>query len=367
MSYYLAAILAAMLLCRQQTVAVPLANGTDARCFSNWKKAFLALLPLTLLAVFRWNVGVDSLYGSSYWNSYQYAAQGVNWMGFEVGFYWLLQIFSKSGVPFFWFLFALALAFMFFTSVAISRGSVWAGWSILVFFLLSVYFDCYSSLRQSLAESVCLIGWAEMGYQAPSRKRDIRVLLIFALASFLHTTALLCIPLYLVCKVRLSRAGLFKALVTAILATPFLQTGISLAMQLLTSHTNYTTVGFARINAVFTFLLAAVCWYFYDEICELDENAYMYMNQAICIFVLILNSGAMYLPYRVFDMLKICYIFIIPYLLRGIKSGRTRMYGSIGIFLILGALFFNQTILQDSYVLQYQTVFQDWAYITHLP
>lgn len=366
MNYYLPAMVITMLLCRQNTVTMPLANGAEARCFSNWKKAFLVLLPLTFLAVFRWNVGADSLYGSSYWTSYQNAAGGINDRDFEIGFYWILRLFSTLKIPFYWFLFALAMLFMICVSIAISKGSVLTSWSILIFFLLFFYFDCYSSLRQSLAEAVCLIGWAKMGYDPPSKRKDGNILLLFLLAGLFHKIAWMNIPTYLLCKVRLSRSGMLKFLVVAVMLSPLLQVVLRFLMRLLASE-NYTFRGVALINAVMTGVIALVCWYFYDEISALDENAYQYVNQAICIFILILNSGAMFLPFRVFDMLKIGYVFIIPYLLRGIKSRRIRMYAEMCAFVIFGAWFYNQFFLQDSFVVNYQTAFQDWSNIIRLP
>ena len=123
----------------------------------------------------------------------------------------------------------------------------------------------------------------------------------------------------------------------------------------------------ALINAVMTGVLAVLCWYFYDEISGLDENAYMYVNLAVCIFVLILNSGAMYLPFRVFDMLKIGYVFIIPYLLRGIPGSRMRLLAEAGLLCVFGAWFYNQFFLQNSVAAVYQTALEDWNTIIHLP
>lgn len=366
MSYYLPAVLVTMLLCWCHTIPVPLANGAEAKCFSSWKTAFFVLLPLTLLAVFRWNVGADSLYGESYWQAYQEAPAGLNLREFEIGFYWLLRLFSKHGVPFYWFLFALALLFMLCVSVAISEGSVSPHWSILIFVLLAVYFDCYSSLRQSLAEAICLIGWAEVGYTPASKQKNTSILLLFVFAGFFHQIALMNIPIYLLGRIRFSRKTLLKIVAAVVIFSPVLQSVLRFAMELFASE-RYEYMGVARINAAMTGVLAALCWYFYDEICALDENAYQYVNQSIYIFVLILNSGAMFLPFRVFDMLKIGYVFIIPYLLRGIRSGRVRLYVEIGMMFIFGAWFFNYYFIQDSFVTDYQTVFQDWNYIIHLP
>lgn len=366
MSYYLPAMIITMVLCYCNTVSVPLAGGAEAKCFPNWKKTFLVLLPLTFLAVFRWNVGVDSLYEGSYWGAYQSAKAGINTRDFEWGFFLLMQLFSGFGAPFFWFLFFLALVFMWCVSVAISKGSVFTKWSILVFFLLSVYFDCYSSLRQSLAEAISMIAWAKMGYDEPGKRKNITILLLFFGAGFFHSIAWMNIPVYLICSIRLSRGTLLKFIVAAIIFSPVLQILLRFAMELLASE-QYDYAGVARINAIMAGLFAVLCWYFYDDICALDENAYMYVNQAVCIFILILNSGAMFLPFRVFDMLKIGYVFIIPYLLRGIRNGRARMFFEFCIMLVLGAWFINQFFLQDFFASDYQTAFQDWGNIIHLP
>ena len=367
MIYYAVAMTVTILLCSYNTKTYSLDIGAEANCFRNARVAFLVLLPLTFLALFRWDVGVDSLYGGTYWESYQDAVNDLNSRDFELGFYWLMRLFAQQGVPFFWFLFALSLLFMLFVSVAISRGSVWTTWSVLVFFLLAVYFDCYSSLRQSLAEAISLIAWAEMGFRSPSKKKDIRILLIFAFAGLFHITAWMNIPIYLVCKIRFSRSGLLKFLILALLLTPILQILIQFSMQLLTENSHYYYMGAARINALMSLILAILCWYFYDEVTTLDENAYMYLNSAVCIFVLLINSGAMYLPYRVFDMLKIGYIFIVPYLLRGIKQSRVRLYTQLCILLIFGMWFVNYYFLQDAAVANYQSVFSVWNTVTKLP
>lgn len=365
MLYYAVALTITLIFCYCNTTVYPMPDGAQARSFRNTRITFVVLLPLAFLALFRWDVGVDSLYEGTYWVAYQNAAKGVNSRDFELGFYWFMRLFSGLGIPYFWFLFAHGLLFMIGCSCAISRGSVWSKWSILIFFLLAVYFDSYSSLRQSLAESVCLIAWARMGYDAPSQKKDLHILLLFLAAGLLHSTAWMNIPIYLVCKIRFSRSGLLKFSILSALLTPFLQVVLRTAMRLLAPD-HYTFVGVARINALMTFILFVICWYFYDGICALDENAYMYINLALCIAVLILNSGAMYLPYRVFDMLKVGYVFIIPYLLRGITNGRIRLYVEAAMLLIFGAWFAN-FFTQNGYVADYQMAFRNWSQIVNLP
>lgn len=365
MIYYAVAMTVTLILCYFNTTVYTFPNGAEGKCFRNWRTAFLVLLPLTFLAVFRWDVGVDSLYQSSYWHAFHESADGLNNREFEPGFFWLMRFFAELEVPYFWFLFTLSFLFMACTTFAIARGSVWTSWSILVFFLLAVYFDCYSALRQSLAEAICMIGWANLGYRSPSKKKDIEIIVLFLVASMFHQIALLNIPIYIICKIRFSREGMLKFLIAAVILSPVLQAALRFATIILASE--YSPSGVARINAVLTGLLAVICWYFYDEISAVDENAYMHINMAACFFVLIANSGAMPIPYRVFDMLKIGYMFIIPYLLRGIQNSRIRLCMEVFLLAVFGAWFYNFFFIQNSFAANYQMVFSDWNNIIHLP
>lgn len=366
MIYYAVAMAAALLLTNLNTTVYLLPDGRKERRFKNIGACFLSLLPLTLLAVFRWDVGIDSLYGSSYWSGYQYAAANMNVREFEFGFYWLLCLFSKLGIPYYWFLFVLALVFMALAAWAFSKASVWSEWSVLIFFLSYFYFDCYSALRQSLAEGICLAAWAMAGTETSSKKKDVQIILLFLVAASFHKIALINIPIYLVCKIRFNNSNLIAFLLIMVLLTPVLQVVMRAAMRLFAGN-YYTFEGFARINAVLTGIIAILCWLFYDKISSFQENGYIYGNLAVCIFIMILNSGAMYLPFRVFDMLRIGYVFIIPLLLRSIPSGKIRFCMAWGMFLIFALWFYNQFYLQDSFAAVYQTVFTNWSIYVHLP
>lgn len=366
MTYYAVAMAVTLILSYYNTTVYPLPNGGQLRGYRNGWTAFLVLLPLTLVLVFRWNVGVDSLYQGSYWQTYHSSAVGENPKNFEWGFFAVMSVFAKLEVPYFWFLFILGLLFMGISALAIARGSFWARWSILVFFLLAVYFDGFSSLRQSLAEAVCMVAWANMGYEPPSRKKHMRIILLFLTAGLFHSISLMNIPVYLLCCVRFSRSTLLKVLIAAVILSPVLSALLRLIMTLVAGD-EYTYMGVARINAIMSGVLAIICWYFYDEISALDENSYMYVNQAVGIFVLIMNSGAMYLPFRVFDMLKIGYVFIVPCLLRSIRGKRVRLFVGFVVLMTFGAWFYNYFFIQDSFAAHYQTAFSDWRNIIRLP
>ena len=368
MVYYAIAFLLTLLLCKWQGTPQVTNRGVRVNTFLQMKAAVVVLLPLAFLALFRWNVGADSVYGSSYWEAYHQSVEGQNVREFAPGFYWFMRVFAELEIPFFWFLFAHGVLFFAAVSYAIYKGSAWGTWSVVLFFLLTVYFDSYSSLRQSLAEAICLVGWALMGSERNSVKKDVSILGLFLLSALFHSTGWLNIPIYLLCKLRFRRR--VDVLIFAIIAvamTPVLQKVIPVVMNALSSNDHYTVLGLARINIAVTGLFFFIAWLFYDEIDQANANGYMYVNQAMYIFILILNSGAMYLPYRVYDMLKIGYIFIIPQVLGSVSDARNRFLIQTAFAGVCIATFYNFTIQPGNPYINYQSAFSDWWNIISLP
>nr|MBR4281470.1 EpsG family protein [Clostridia bacterium] len=368
MVYYAIAFALTMILSMQLGAPHYSLQGVRTNTFQRMKTAWIVLLPLIFLALFRWNVGADSLYGSSYWEAYHHAADGINSRNMEAGFYWFMRIFAELEIPFFWFLFAHGLLFFVIVSYALHIGSKWESWSVALFFLLTVYFDSYSSLRQSIAEAICLVGWAKMGVEKEGIKKDISIILLFLTASLFHSTGLLNVPIYLLCKFRFRRQAdvLIFALI-AVAMTPVLQKIIPIVMNALSTNENYTTLGLARINIAVMGLFFLLTWLFYNEISGNNQYGYMYVNQALIMFIIILNSGAMYLPYRVYDMLKIGYIFIIPQVVGSISEAKNRFLVQIAFACVCIATFVNFVIQPNNIYMNYQTVFSDWWNIINLP
>lgn len=368
MIYYAIAFALTMLLCRWQGTPHITNSGVSVNGFSQVKKTVVVMLPLILLALFRWNVGADSVYGQSYWEAYHHSADGLNPRNIEPGFYWFMRFFAELEVPFFWFLFAHGVFFFSLVCYAIYKGSGWGTWSVALFFLLTVYFDSYSSLRQSLAEAICLVGWALMGSERNSLKKDVSIVALFLFSTLFHSTGWLNIPIYLLCKLRFRRRAdvLIFALV-AVMMTPVLQKIIPIVMKALSSNDAYTTLGLARINIAVTGLFFFITWLFYDEMERSNANGYMYVNQALFIFILILNSGAMYLPYRVYDMLKIGYVFIIPQVLGSITSNKNRFLIQIAFAGVCIATFANFVMQPGNPYVQYQSSLSDFWNIVNLP
>ena len=98
MVYYVIAFALTMLLSVRLATPQYSAQGIRLRTFQRVKTVWIVLLPLIFLALFRWNVGSDSVYESSYWVSYHYSADGINDRDFEPAFYWFMRAFAELEV-----------------------------------------------------------------------------------------------------------------------------------------------------------------------------------------------------------------------------------------------------------------------------
>lgn len=366
---YLVALFASLLLTAKLSSREKINIGVNGAYISKPKMMWLCLLPLFLLLAFRWNVGADSVYGSTYTIAYHNAAVGLNSVikvAFEPGYYLLSRVFASAGVPFFWFLFAQAIIFFFFILLGIKKGSVAPVWSILAFFCFTVYFDEFSSLRQAIAESLCLFALSILLQDGFSRKSTIRYMTVVAIACTFHTISILFIALYFFLRIKLTRRQCFWICLIGIAVNPVMKVIVRVIATFFFGD-KYSTVG---VGVTYVFVVAVItllCLLRYDNIMSLNENGSIITNFSVFAFVLMANSSALILPYRVFDLLKIGFIFIIPYI---VVSGRQKdvwrmkktqlivcfVLLSVLAFWITNFLFIQRTVYSD-----YHSVFENWS------
>ena len=139
MIYYAPAIAMSLIMAYFFSTEYELPAGVKVKILRNFRIAFLVLLPLAFVAAFRWDVGIDSVYGYNYWDSYQNAALGENVRDFEPLFFLLMYIPSKLGLPYFWFLFIHCVVFFGCVSYALSKGSVSPLWYTDFLFALCIF------------------------------------------------------------------------------------------------------------------------------------------------------------------------------------------------------------------------------------
>ena len=340
-------------------------------CYKSFLSAFVALLPLTLVVCFRWNVGIDSAYGGSYSIAYHLAAQGDNTWGFEIGYFIITRLFAIAHTPWFWFLFSLSFSYMLCVSYGIYKASVSPVLSILVFVFLMTYFDSFSALRQSIAQGICIadMGWWLDREHEDERKKikdEIIFLLIIVLASFFHRVSLLYFVMHFICRRSYNQISVIRAGVIGLLLSPIMRIAAAEILRRITGG-RYVSEGFASsytIIALVVFILAVIEQ---DSMVNVNSQAEYLTNHAMCSMILMMNSSALVLPYRFFDMLKITYIFTIPLIIKSASGKVKRWLYFLIISIMIGAWFWNAMYGQENILLQYRTALSDWEMITKLP
>ena len=348
-------------------------SGT-ARLYSckSFLSAFAAMIPLTFVVCFRWNVGIDSAYGRSYSIAYHMAALGENARGFEPGYYILSRVFAAAHVPWFWFLFSLSLLYMACVSYGIYKASVSPALSVLVFVFLMTYFDSFSALRQSIAQGICI---ADMGWwlsreqnedHEDERKDEVRFLSMIVLASFFHRIAFLYFALHFICRKAFSKRSVIRACLIGLLLSPIIRMAAAELLRRLTGG-RYVSEGFASSYTIIALVIFALAVMEQDRMVRVNPHAVYLTNHAMCSLILMLNSSALVLPYRFFDMLKVTYIFTIPLIIKSARDSATRFLYFLILSVMIGVWFWNAMYGQENILIQYQTVFSDWERIIRLP
>lgn len=334
----------------------------------NLAKTIWMLMPLALVMLFRWNVGVDSFYGNSYSSAYHAAAEGINFRKFEPGYFFMSAMISKMHIPFFWFLFLLSIIYLICVCYGITRASVSPAYSILIFVLSMAFFDAFSALRQSLAQGLCIVALSIWISKDESNKKSITsrwILGCIAIACFFHYIAIIYIPIYLICNRKYRRNRLVLISICAIVASPIIHALLNWAIRL-TIGSRYQTEGFASSYAALAVIIFALCIWKYNDMLLINPNAYILINLSLCVAVLMINSSALVLPYRFFDGIKICYIFTIPLIIKSERKVLFRIGITLIVLIVFGLFFWNSLYNQDSVYAHYQSVLNNWSYISTL-
>lgn len=341
-------------------------------CYKSFLSAFVAMSPLTLVVCFRWDVGIDSAYGRSYSIAYHMAALGENVRGFETGYYILSRLFAGAHAPWFWFLFSLSLLYMVCVSYGIYKASVSPVLSVLGFVFLMTYFDSFSALRQSIAQGICIadMGWwlsRELNQDGEDeRKAEVKFLLIIILASFFHRIAFLYFAMHFICRKAFSKRSVIKACIIGVLLSPIIRI---VAVEMLRRFTGgrYVSEGFASSYTLIALVIFTLAVMEQDRMVNVNPHAVYLTNHAMCSLILMLNSSALVLPYRFFDMLKVTYIFTIPLIIKSAQSNAKRFLYFLILSVMIGVWFWNAMYGQENILIRYQTVFSDWERIIRLP
>lgn len=317
--------------------------------------AFLSFLPLTLIAALRYKVGTDYDYVYiPFFHSINSGGEKFK----EVGFNLINQItYLFTDEPYLMFA-VVSILTLLFTFAAFYEQSVNVSVSIYIFVVGLFYFNSLNQIRQALAMAIAIYAMKYLWKREP-----LKYFLFILLATTMHVSALLYIPLYFAYGIKANVKAHLMLLGCAVVAQPVLK-GV---IQFVISKTPYAWYldsifgmqGFSIISFAFV-LITLLLLYF----CQLagkeqeDKQFDLMLNMFLIGVCFVLYSAIIPQADRLKNCMTIITPLIVPKALLRIKDKNRRL-----VMFFLFSFFFILKLLHDIYfqgwydVIPYETLF----------
>lgn len=315
--------------------------------------AICSFLPLFLVSAIRYNVGTDYLY--RYVPGFIIIASGGK-ETFEVGFILINKfalLFSKDYVVLF---VITSFIFCFFVYKAIYQQSEDICFSILLLLITTSFFVSMNIVRQSMSISIFLYATKYI------KENNLKKYLIFILiAATFHSSALIYIPIFFVCKRSINLKKQIFVLCVVIIAKPILGYFFNYIISL-SKYSHYIgSIYDTGIFSFWTFIINAsiliFCYIFYKRGKD-DENYKIFVNIQFILVLLLLCSDVIPHISRIIINFTFSQIIFLPKIIKYIKISFIRKSAKI-VIIICYVIYMINTIVIKGYheVLPYQTIF----------
>ena len=155
----------------------------------------LSILPVSLISSLRCGVGTDYYY--TYTPSFYTALYGKNYFPREYVFYNLIKFIQLFTTNAQWLFVITSFIFSIFLLLSTIRMSKNWGLSALIIVLGNYYFVSMNNVRQALAISI-----ASLALSYACDRKIIRTILFATLSVLFHKSAVILIPIYLICMIK---------------------------------------------------------------------------------------------------------------------------------------------------------------------
>lgn len=373
--YYIIALIISLLLCKlTEKQSFKIGLRTRGRGVVYWK-IILSFLPLLFLAAFRWDLGVDTIYGKGHYSSgYKLAAAGKNTINYAIGFFKFFEFFAKHHIPLFWCYFVITILYFFAVFYLIKKLNLNLFWSIVTFFAIDLYLFSFSAVRQALAFVFVFIALAVLFQN--NKRRYLYTVALLVIATLIHYTSAVYFVLVFVEIVNrkknfsgIKRKTVVRLLIAGVVSSPVLY---YMARRVLSS-TAYAIIlvdtDFTPSYLIFSGVLVWTGYRYWKGIVAQNPRHSLLVISILALFIITIISSAIFHMDRVFHLLCPIFLIYIPVLWNAIDNKIERFLIFLIIVLMMAFLIRNYFIpgtLSYEAVGTYQSVFEDWDYYTNL-
>lgn len=361
--YWFALLITILLAWALTSKYVSLGNGCVGKI--TYFRVWIAFLPLFLLALFRWNVGVDVVYGTGYYYIEYTAIQAGmgNILGYEPGFYWLMKLCNLLHLNLYLFYCVITIIFFLLFLKYIKNNTDNITLAAIIFFISDMYLFTFSTLRQAIGMAFFLYPMAEM-INRNKYWKNWKWWICAILAISMHISIIYLVLVLVISRVKFRKRTLLYITGLGCLLSPL----INIILTRIMSYTYYfgKYFGSNEYRTEFTptyFFIALVLFVplllFYKKFTE-RKNNYILVNVSAFVVILMLNSQALVMPYRIFPLFIPIFIVLITRLVSSLTNKKSiRLIAELYCIAPFVFLFINQYYLNGSSLLfKYKSIFQ---------
>lgn len=311
---------------------------------------FLSMIPLTIIAAIRYNVGTDYFY--TYAPGFQQLLNQTGMRGeqFEIGFQWLQRIIAFFTTDYIWLFIVTAGVFGILTYSNIFKQSDSPLMSIFLYFAMSVYFASLNMVRQSLAMAIVYFAMHWIPKKKPSK-----YIAIVLFASLFHASMLILLPVYSLSRIKWNRRKVFFVTITGAAGGGLIAALAKIVLKYIRGGVYLRYLGIEAPKATWSLMIAIVLFALAIIVNTNDWQVWFAVIGYLLACVM-----TWYIPQmsRIWTIFTYAIMLYYPKVLNGIRQNRIRWQVKM-VFVLCFSIYVYITISGGGQgVLPYQTIFQ---------
>lgn len=314
----------------------------------------LSFLPLFIVAAIRWDVGTD------FEKVYEYGFNLIIANGeqprWEWGFSFLIKMIALFTDKCQWMFAGTAFVFCFFTYKAIYDSSKNICQSIFLLMITTFYFFSLNGIRQAIAIAIFLYSIKYI-----KQKKLLSYILVIFLASSFHTIALIFIPLYFICNIKIPPKKGIIIIAASFISAPF----VGSIFQFIMSKTRYVSYfgsvydvqDTPYVHILINTVITIIGYYCYNQ--NSNNRSYnIFMNIQLIGTIFTIFSGSILIAERIILTFESAQILFIPEILYSEDNVLIKNMIRIAVYSMFIFIMFYGTVKLGWYtVLPYKTFF----------
>lgn len=312
----------------------------------------LAILPLTLVAALRYDVGKDYMY--TYVPYFYRIVSNKSYEKLEPLYHAINVWVHSFSDDYVWVFVICAIIFMVLVYISIFRDSPYPELSVFLLVGTTYYFIFLNGMRQMIGVSICLFSLIFI-----EKRQVIPFLMCMVLAAGFHTSCWTFLPLYFIGNIKFNRKIIVSVTAIVFVAAvsiagkinEFIQSTVYSGYQGSVFDTGEQGYVVLAINIV----ILIFAMFFYDKN---NKKNKIYLNLQIIASWIAILTGKIVLINRIRWMFGLPVIVLLPLTIKNIQNKWLRIGAYIGIVLIY-IIYAQYTIgIQNgNAVLEYKTIF----------